>query len=344
MARHGYRMQIWPNGEFTVGYVAPTKFTPEPLPEEKVRVFSFDWLEPEQKYLVLDWVKTQISKQEPELDLPSPANSHKRGLGGITTYGARLVRNAAYLLQLRYGKERLSFVTLTLPTCTPEELATIAAQWSHIVRVYIQELKRELERNGLYSGTVGVTEVQEKRLKRRGELGLHLHLVHVGRASRRKPWAIDSSWHREVWGGIIQRILGRDFDRRALECVQAVESSAAGYLGKYMTKGVNTIGEIVETYGPDCVPSSWYTCTNSLRDAVKSKVYASFDLGEAIWPDLPVMEEQGVLAWVRLHQTEIGGRSFTVGLSGKWNIDKLRNHREYKTYFQSVVYRMNDGL
>lgn len=344
MARHGYRLQVWPNGEFTCGYVAPTKFTPEPLPEEKVRVFSMEWLEPEQKYLVLDWVKAQIAKQEDQLGLSHPPNSHKRGLNGITSYGARLVRNAAYLMQTKFGKENLSFITLTLPSCSKDELATIAAQWSHIVRLYVQELKRELERQGLYPGCVGVTEVQERRLRGRGELGLHLHLVAQGRASRRQPWRISPGFHRQVWGRILSGILGRDFDARSLENVQAVRKDAASYLGKYLTKGVQVIGQIVETYGPDCCPSSWYTCTNSLRDAVKRKCYSSFDLGESIWPDLPVMEERGILTWVRLHQTEIGGRAFTVGVSGKWDIQKLRQYQEYKTYFQSVVYRIPGGL
>jgi len=335
MAQHGYKLSTYPNGEFTVGYVRPAKFTPEPLPGKKVEVFSFGWLEDEYKHLVLDWVQDKLDQQEP-LESPSPANSTKRGLKGITPHGARLVRNAAYLLQERFGRECLSFVTLTLPGVSKEELAAIATQWSHVVHMYTKELKRELDRKGVYSSAVGVTEVQEKRLSRRGELGLHLHLVHVGRMGRKVPWAISYRWHRAVWGRILKSVLGREFDDRALENVEMVKKSAEGYLGKYMTKGTSSIGHIVQTYGEECVPSAWYFCSNQLRDAVKDRVKTSWSLGEKIWPDLPVMEARGALIYTKINTIEIGGKQFVVGLSGKW--DKSVLHSEFRQYYNAVCH------
>lgn len=333
MAQSGYKMQLYPNGEFTVGYVRPAKFTPEPLPEKGVEVFSMDWLDDEHKYLVLQWVQDRLEADEP-LGLSSPANSTKRGLNGITSKGARLVRNAAYLMQQRFGKECLTFVTLTLPAVSKEELAAIAAQWSHVVHMYGKELKRELKRHGMYAGFVGVTEVQERRLRRREELGLHLHLVYQGRSTRRAAWKIPPSFHRKVWSGILQRILGRTFDDRSLENVQAVKKDASGYLGKYLTKGTQCIGRVVELYGEECVPSAWYTCSNDLRDAVKARTVTSWDLGEKVWADLPEMEAEGALVYVKLNAIEIEGRQFIVGLSGKWNKSML--HNAFPEYYNAM--------
>lgn len=342
MARYGYKCQIWPNGEFSVGYVPPKKFSPDPLPPPGKRVFSFEWLSQENKERVCQWVQERLAKQEASIDSSHPPNSHKRGLHGITSYGKRLVRNAAYLLQLKHGKECMSFVTLTLPSVSREELSIIAQQWSHIVRVYCQSLKRELIRNGLSGKYVGVTEVQERRLSKRGELGLHLHILFQGRANRRKGWAIPPGFHREVWGGILERILGRRFDNRALENVQRVRLDAGSYLGKYMSKGTKTIGAIVEQYGESCVPSAWYTCENGLRDAVKRKIKTSWDLGEEIWSDLPLMDEAGALRWINLHQVEIEGRSFTVGCSGSLNVRKLDDR--FRKYRQCVTLAIRGEL
>lgn len=336
MAQHGYKMQLYPNGEFTVGYVRPAKFTPEPLPPKGVEVFSFDWLDDEHKHLVLDWVQEKLAAQE-KVGLSTPANSTKRGLKGITSKGARMVRNAAYLMQQRFGKERLSFVTLTLPSCSKDELASIAAQWSHVVHMYCKELKRELKRHGLYTGFVGVTEIQERRLQRREELGLHLHLVHQGRLLRSQPWAIPPGFHRETWARILRRILGRDFDTRSLENVQAVKKDASGYLGKYLTKGTQSIGAVVEIYGEECIPSAWYTCANELRDAVKARVTTSWELAETVWIDLPIMEHEGVLVFTKLNTIEIEGRSFVVGLSGKWDMNRLQD--AFPQYYYAMCHK-----
>lgn len=322
MARHGYKLQCYPNGEFTVGYVSPKKFTPEPLPQKGVEVFKWDWLDDENKYLVAEWVASKV-EQSGTLDLSPPANSHKRGLNGITSKGARTVRNAAHLLQDRYGHQCLSFVTLTLPRLHEQEYLVVAAQWSYVVRAYVQELTRELKRHGLPSAVVGVTEVQEHRMATYGQLGLHLHLVMVGRRRRGLPWVIPPSFHREVWLRVLSNVLGRKIQGRSCENVQMVKKSAEGYLGKYLTKGTQTIAEIVDRWGDAYVPSAWYTCTNKLRDAVKARVRVSWELGEEIWSELPVMDEKGILKWVRLHQIDIEGRAFTVGMSGKWGLIEL---------------------
>lgn len=335
MARSGYKVQTYPNGEFTVGYVAPKKFTPEPLPSKGVEVFRWEWLDDEHKYLVAEWVKDKVEEQG-TLGLSHPANSHKRGLNGITSKGARTVKNAAWLLQARYGHKCLSFVTLTLPAMDEQEYLLVAAQWSHVVRVYCQELKRELKRHGLPTGIVGVTEIQERRLKARGELGLHLHLVVVGRRRPSGAWSIPPSFHREVWLRILSRVVGRELQSGSCENVQMVRKSADSYLGKYLTKGVSVVGEIVERWGEQFVPSAWYTCTNRLRDSVKARVKVSWDLGETIWADLPAMDAEGALTWVRFHQIDIEGRAFTVGMSGRWELRRLRD--AFPQYYNQVCH------
>lgn len=329
MAKSGYKMQIYPNGEFTVGYVRPKKFDLEPLPASGVEVFKWGWLTEDNKQIVADWVKERVDASLP-LDSSNPANSHKRGLNGITTRGARLVRNAAYLLQKRYGRERLSFLTMTLPALNREEFAAIAHQWSEIVRMFTQELRRELQRHDLPVDYVGCTEIQEKRFRRSGDLGLHLHITFVGRASGRSPWAIAPIFFRQKWNAILARIVGAGRVSNAAENLQMVKKSAEGYLGKYLSKGTQIIGEIVEVYGPDVVPSAWYTCSMGLKQLVKANTHRAWEQGETLWGDLPVMQESGALLWLGFHKVQILGRDFLVGCSGKFDLEKLRwYHDEY---------------
>ena len=141
--------RIWPNGEF--GYV----FAPDTRVEE---IFTEYW---------------ESSESAHHLDSSRLPNSHRarRGLKGISKSGARMVRNAAALME-DYWKGDLSFLTLTLPGVDQEELKGHARDWARITKVFYQRLKRLLERRGLPSFYVGVSEVQPTRAAKRNEYAL----------------------------------------------------------------------------------------------------------------------------------------------------------------------------
>lgn len=232
--------------------------------------------------------------------------SSQRGLRGITRYGSRLVRNAAFVLQKVYGKERLSFCTTTIPG-SPGETCLIAERWSEIVRRFIQAVKEKLERHQLPPYIVGVTEVQMLRFRRTGGMPLHLHMVFVGRhKGRGAPWEVSTKWFDACWRravvGVCPEVDGLNF--RASCNMQRVRDSAKGYLGKYMSKGIGAITELLEQEPTliQFIPRSWYACTNPLRNLVLRNVAYGADVGETLegWTIHPRGGE--CLEWMKRHQ------------------------------------------
>lgn len=197
-------------------------------------------------------------------------NSAVRGLKGITRYGQKMVRNAAYLLQRKHGACRLSFLTCTIPG-KPERTCEIAAEWSEITRVFYQGLKRKLVSYGLDPAIAGVTEIQPKRFMRTGGMPLHLHVVFQG-APKDYGWCLSPADLTEMWQrAVCSRVPSAREESFASACnVQMVRDNAAGYLGKYMSKGEESVKAIIDA-NPDLVeflPSSWYNLTSEARDLV----------------------------------------------------------------------------
>lgn len=203
--------------------------------------------------------------------LDSKSHSQRRGLKGITGHGKNLVRNAASLLEKRYGTKRLTFLTLTLPELGREAWQEVGKDWSRIVKVVTQWISRRLQSVGLPGHVVSVTEIQGKRFTRYGVPGYHLHAVFVGKHTIGR-WAITPTEMREAWKRAISTTVGgiaESVSWSSCENMQAVRHSAAGYLGKYMSKGSEQVGEVAQLHGSDYLPSTWYNCTAILRLAVK---------------------------------------------------------------------------
>lgn len=205
---------------------------------------------------------------------PPPARA-KRGLKGITRHGARTVRNAAYLLEQRYGLGQLGFYTFTLPRV--DDCAEYAAgrEWAEIVRIFLQSVGRLLKSAGLPPSYVGCTEIQEGRYARGGGLPLHLHVVMVGRPLR-GSWAISSDQWRALWRRAVcarcPEFSGASFS--ASVDTARLKKSAQGYLGKYMSKGVEALGKLLkEDAGlAEFLPSSWWCCSSKLRKAIGKRI------------------------------------------------------------------------
>jgi len=227
------------------------------------------------------------------LGLSELSNSHKdiemeertrRGLGGITMYGQRMVKNAAYLLQQKYGARQLTFLTLTLPG-TPDETFEVSKEWSRITRNFYQKLKRRLVGEGLSPAVVGVTEIQPKRFLRTGGMPLHLHIVFQG-ANRDNEWVFRPDDFKNMWRETVMAVFpGMEKHSFASATnTQRVRDSAAGYLGKYMSKGEKDISMVIEKSPGvvDALPSAWYNLSKEARDAVRSYTRYGPEVGDML--------------------------------------------------------------
>ena len=213
-----YICKRWPDHSFTIGKSQPVKhdkgnhpldgiskdgfgtaYTPrEPEVDlngerlfELAQKFEAAGLENE-AYLVGQAAGNAIANEGDGLNetmgLSVATNYHKRtrkGLKGITPQGKRMVRSCAAILEDKYGRECITFGTATLPPLLAEEIVMVCNSWSDLTRKFFQELRRLLQRRGLSTDFVYVTEIQEKRFDRWGQVYPHLHWLMQGRLSRR---------------------------------------------------------------------------------------------------------------------------------------------------------------
>lgn len=268
-----YTGAIWPSGKFGLSRVKTRDIDPpikgyqlprQSLEECEERIKNF------QHYL-------ESGEQSP-LGLSSVTNSHSghstrapRGSGGITSYGRNMVESAATILQEKYGRRRLSFLTLTVPSVSNEDMERICKGWAEIVRVLMQRMTRHLNRCGLPGEIVGVTEVQEMRSHSEARAVLHLHWVFVGRRNK-GTWVISPDLVRYWWQETLRKYIVTSPmpDFAASENLQQVRKDAGSYLGKYISKGRDSVEKIQEYRSRGSMPSTWWNCSLSLKRLVKA--------------------------------------------------------------------------
>lgn len=278
--------KIYPNGEFGIARVK--KFSPEPLPEASLtrkQELTIEYL----PIIGIDGIKAVDASHASPVPLglsllPNSPIRVPRGSHGITREAARNVRNAAYLMQERYGRNRLTFATLTLPAVSQEESQLLSLDWHMIVKGLVKEIRRDLERHRLPPIVVGVTEIQPGRTGRDRVLGLHLHLLWVGRA-RFGSWAITTKRIDTLWQRQLEKSLNRPVMVSSACNLQVVRLSASGYLGKYMSKGAKTVSAVRETMPGIRLPSAWYTMSRTLLDWIRKRIVSDSEIIHSLWED-----------------------------------------------------------
>lgn len=174
-----------------------------------------------------------------EVEFSPPPPSRKRCLS-MSTSMRRNIRNAAYMMEQDYGKDNLSFLTLTLPDLSSEDLQSCSDNWGKMVDQILKYLRKRVEKHGINFAYVYCSEIQLKRLQQRGEYALHLHILFRGRCAKKKPWCVTPCQVRKAWAGIIRCVIGHSrFCADALENLQVIRRSAGAYIAKYLSKGVH---------------------------------------------------------------------------------------------------------
>lgn len=326
--------KIYPNGEFGIARVK--RFNPEPLPEAPDRRKAELVREYVQEIGIEAVLEAERSIHPPAplglSLLPNSRNRAKRGSKGITREAARNVRNAAYLMEERYGRKVLTFATLTLPSLSPEEFELIAVQWSTIVQRLVDRLRRDLVAADLPGQIVGVTEIQEQRLTALGQFAPHLHLLFVGRKPR-SSWQISTKRIDSIWHDVLSKRLNRSVEINSACNLQMVRRSASGYLGKYMSKGSKTVSKIAETKPGTILPSAWHTMTRTLLNWIKKRITSDSDIIHSLWEDCWA-ETQSLCAFRGFIEIEVSeGWVYICGAYGRVNSEFLSFLKsEYKKH------------
>jgi hypothetical protein len=221
----------------------------------------------------------------PPMGLSNLRKNHKpdRGHNGITSHGRRTVRQGAFLLEERIGKSDLSFLTCTLPGATLDECRTANENWGEIMRRFLQELKRELERKNLDPWIIGCTEIQPKRFARTGQPWPHCHLVFPGRDG--KNWAIRPARINLLWARCCKAVIGGGLgDYLASTRIEVIKTkkSVGQYLGKYMSKGGEEINAMRERIADWPIPKAWHHCTHTLNQYIRGSI-ATLTPKSAAW-------------------------------------------------------------
>lgn len=217
------------------------------------------------------WGLVEIGSSDARI-LTESLKSRKK-LVSMTRNMGRNLRNAVYLLEERYGKEQLSFLTLTLPNLSREGLSSCCGHWDVMVNTFFKWLRTKLEYSLLELEYVYCTEIQPGRLRNRGEYAPHLHIVFRGRSRRNSPWAVSWLDCRNAWADIIGRYVDESFDTRALENIQQIKKSAARYLSKYLSKGKNSIPENQENEAPiQELHTQWGGMSRHISRALKKAI------------------------------------------------------------------------
>lgn len=259
-------------------------------------------------------------------DLTSARNSHravkrpeKYGKKGITGFGRNMVKSAATLIQKMPGK-RTTFATVTMPVLPAPLRRELAMVWPEFVRQLQQTLSRWLKRQGLPALIASCSEIQQGRLENHKEAYLHLHLVWPNHWARYGNWAIDVSELRAWCSEFLQkRGLWADGAWVNVD-TQQVRKSAAGYLSKYMSKGVSAIEEFAADCGWDAVPGQWWNLTKPARDLVKKYTRKGQDTGEILQMCVEYVLSTGDMRGVSVLSEctiEIDGHTFGVGWRGR---------------------------
>jgi hypothetical protein len=244
----------------------------------------------------------------------------KRGSKGITTKGRRQVSNACYLLEEEYGQGCLSFLTATLPAfANLADLQIICANWSDLIRRFVEELKRILKRRGFPTTMVWVTEIQEDRYRDSGVVAPHLHLTMVGKKHRyAKQWAISKGEVRALWERLLGNLLDRPITCQAATRVERPRKSLKAEMGKYMSKGGKVIKEIIDAGKADDLPSAYCGCSDNLKKAIAARmiVLRGYEALKFI-DNLEIMKQAGLLFYkpIIVYAANLG-KEITVGFVG----------------------------
>lgn len=330
-----FKGKIYPDGTLSVGY-CPAK---KKLHDEIVYDREYESQLDRYDYTINKYGRTEYhtetffsksvnpSRFTKGSQLSQEKTEKKRyGSKGISKKGKLAVRNIAVLLERKYGIKRLGFGTCTLPGFCPEQLKIISRYWSQITRRFYQSLKRKLKKANAPMHYVGVSEVQPSRWLKRKEIGLHLHFAYVAIPRKSGRFYVSAAEFREMWSKAVTNVIRKyaptiasmQLNFGGSVHLEVVKKSVSGYLGKYISKGVNFCKELIKEGLADCLPGQWWTASRESKNELKNAiVHIDKDLAFQLFYDPESWKKKGVLSDYVSVFAVIGIEEKRIGIAGR---------------------------
>lgn len=246
------------------------------------------------------------------------------GKHGITNYGKRVLKNSCILLEQKYTKKRLGFATCTLPDTTEESFIWIMSCWSELVRRFLQKARRFHEKRNLPFIYAGCTEIQEKRFKSGGLPAPHLHFVYVCKPNISSGYTCSTQQYWEWWNDSVNEILaigkydpimGVNGHIGSVK-LEPIRTTAAGYLGKYISKGVAVVKDMQER-GYDKFPKQWWFASMQCKKMFKASIKTiSGDICAMLWNNADRLIELGIVKHLHYVFVRMKDIEKCVGITG----------------------------
>ena len=320
----------YPDGTYSIGRVTERKRKADKEYDQDLRdsyhVVEWDEFDPSvegnwnhEKKLILDEEKAAGKLPAFKLDPPHELSQDKKRYGqkGITRNGKRKVKAGCTLLEREYGKKRLCLATITLPSedggLDSAALYYFCKNWNIFQKRFLQEIKRELKRQGAPTEFIAVTEFQEKRYERLGEPAPHIHFCYCGRAKNGRYY-LHPDRVRQILKNVLENMGAENVDTSAAVNLQRIKKSAANYLSKYMSKGGEILEKLKEHGLENCIPNQWWSPVGGMRKWLKKNIRKiSANLAEFLVTANE--EDEGIIA---THQ-------ISIQLEGKITLSKSKD-------------------
>ena len=254
------------------------------------------------------------------------------GEKGITGYGRRVVKNSCILLTKYWKKTNLGFGTCTLPDMHPDTLKCVLANWGEITRRFFQKLSRLYKKLGKHFYYVGCTEIQPKRLETYKMPVPHLHFVYKARSRDWQSWTLDASIDYGFWNDAVNEVLVKhgffplmgEYGHTGSFKLERIKTSAAAYLGKYISKGVKEV-ERMQELGYNAFPKQWwFACMQTKKMFKDSIIRLHACEASHIFYGLEAMLHEGIVEWGKYVELEINGEYYKLGCVGTFSHDAYK--------------------
>lgn len=259
------------------------------------------------------------SRSTPSNLLKTSKTRSRRGTVGITSYGKRMTRSAAAMLEDKFGRDCLSFGTATLPFMSEAENKLVCQSWGVIANRFFEKLTRLLDQRGLSKDYCFVTEIQEKRFDKFGIVAPHLHWIMQGKLTRKAMWLIRPDEVKTMWETVLGNFLKRPVDGSTATRIEKPKKSLKQEMGKYLSKGTKIIKKIVEKLQTDLLPSAYHGSSRALKKEIKDAiVILQGDECESFIDNLESMKEMNLISFIPIlwEIPDSGGKQIAVGFVG----------------------------